>query len=1029
MMRQSSVTFGLVIAALVAAGSIDWRRAQGQGGNPVTSVSSASFEIAPIAPESIVAAFGSSLATRVEVAGSVPLPTSLAGTTVKVKDSAGAERLAQLFFVAPTQVNYLVPVGTANGAATITITSGDGVVSTGTAQIARVAPGLFTANASGQGVAAAVAVRVKPDGSQTTEPVMRFDQAQNRFVTAPIDLGPEGEQVFLILFGTGIRGRSESSPVVARIGGVDAEVLFAGPQGGFVGLDQINLRLPRSLAGRGRVNLAISIANGGASNLCELEIAASQGSAPPQVTGFSAGALLASQTLGINGQGFAPNAGDNLVRIGGVEARVLSASTTQLSVRVPFGAQSGPLSIRTPQGEWVSPNPLLMRTSISGFIEDTNRQPLPGVVVRVIDTPITATTSAEGSFILPDVLPGNAREVEIDGTRLPGSLPYPKLRLKLRALANRDNQLPAPIALQQATGPSLSFGTTALRNPTLAKAASPAQGAPRRIQTGGVSFEVPDGVGVSFPDGGTSGSLTLSIVENSRTPVNLPAGQFSQIISQVTPFGATLLPGAKLIFPNSENYAPGTPVKLLRLDQTRNSPTLGSFVEAGVAVVSADGQRIETAPNAITEATVYFVSNPRSTTTVTGRVVDSDGATPVRQALVRSRGQEAFTDGNGGFVLRGVVVNPGDLISVEASFVRPSGRVDRTQRSGIAAVVGGVTNVTPDLALPSEDSNRPPVILAPTSLAINEGENRDILFVAGDPDPGQTIQINVSGANFASIVPRVNDVYTLRLQTRANDAGRYTLTITATDNQGLNNRLDIRLTVNRPPVANTQSVLTDEDVARTITLTANDPDGDTLSFVIVSNPSRGVLSGTLPNLTYTSQPNYNGSDSFTFRVNDGLADSNVATVSIFVNPVNDSPVLTVPGAQATQTGQSVSFTVTATDVDTDQTLTFTATGLPGGATFTQASATSARFSWTPSETQTGIFTVNCTVRDNGVPALSDTKTITISVVSRWSPTAAIEGGSVFAMVSAGANLFAGTHGGGIFPQLIMAKVGLLPIQA
>src|SRR5262249_24100001 len=156
------------------------------------------------------------------------------------------------------------------------------------------------------------------------------------------------------------------------------------------------------------------------------------------------------------------------------------------------------------------------------------------------------------------------------------------------------------------------------------------------------------------------------IVENSRAPVNLPPGQFSPVVAQITAFGATLLPGGKLTFPNSDQYAPGAPVKLFRFDQTRNSPTLGSFIETGMAIVSADGQRIETSPNAITEATVYFVSNPRQTTTVTGRVVDSDGKTPVRQALARAREQETFTDGNGGFVLRGVEVSPGDQISVEA---------------------------------------------------------------------------------------------------------------------------------------------------------------------------------------------------------------------------------------------------------------------------------------------------------------------------------------------------------------------------
>jgi uncharacterized protein (TIGR03437 family) len=225
----------------------------------VASVSAASFLGGSLASESIVAAFGTALATRVEVASTLPLPTTLAGTTVRVRDSAGTERLAPLFFVAPTQINLQIPPGTVAGQATITVTSGDGTVSGGGANIATVAPGFFTANASGQGVAAATVLRVRADGTQVFEPVARFDAAQNRFVAAPIDLGPESEQVFLILFGTGFRQRSSLSATTLSIGGVSVEVLYAGAQGDFVGLDQVNARLPRSLIGRGEVDVAVRV--------------------------------------------------------------------------------------------------------------------------------------------------------------------------------------------------------------------------------------------------------------------------------------------------------------------------------------------------------------------------------------------------------------------------------------------------------------------------------------------------------------------------------------------------------------------------------------------------------------------------------------------------------------------------------------------------------------------------------------------------------------------------------------------------
>ncbi len=237
----------------------------------VANVSAASFDGTMLTVESIVAAFGTNLATVTEVAASLPLPTTLAGTTVKVKDSTGIERPAPLFFVAPSQVNYQVPPNTALGNATVTVTISDGTVSTGTARISSVAPGLFAANANGQGVAAAVALRVKADGSQSFEPVTRFDQAQNRFVAVPIDLGPESDQVFLILFGTGIRFYSTLSTVTVKVGGTDMPVQFAGAAPGLVGLDQVNARLLRSLIGRGEVDVALMV-DGKAANTVKVSI-------------------------------------------------------------------------------------------------------------------------------------------------------------------------------------------------------------------------------------------------------------------------------------------------------------------------------------------------------------------------------------------------------------------------------------------------------------------------------------------------------------------------------------------------------------------------------------------------------------------------------------------------------------------------------------------------------------------------------------------------------------------------------------
>jgi hypothetical protein len=180
---------------------------------------------------------------------------------------------------------------------------------------------------------------------------------------------------------------------------------------------------------------------------------------------------------------------------------------------------------------------------------------------------------------------------------------------------------------------------------------------------------------------------------------------------------------------------------------------------------------------------------------------------------------------------------------------------------------------------------------------------------------------------------------------------------------------------NLPPVASDQSVTTDEDTPVGITLTATDPEGNPLTFSVVSTPSHGTLSGSAPDVSYSPNANYNGPDSFTFKANDGLADSNVATVNITVNPVNDPPALTPIGNKTINEGELLGFTITATDPDGD-TLAYSAGNLPTGATFDSGTG---KFSWTPDYTQAGNYNVLFTVTDNGTPPLSASETITITV--------------------------------------------------
>ncbi len=239
-------------------------RQQRQGtGNTVTSVLPGSGATV-LTPESIVSAYGSKLATSVANA-SGSLGTTLVGTTVTIADSTGASTLAPLFYVSPAQVNYEVPASVALGAATITVKSGDGTIGTGSVTITDVEPGLFLFNTSG--LIAGSILRVTDSGQQVAENLFTQDGAGN-ITASPVDLS--NGQVYLILYGTGIR-RAAASQVTVSVGGVNAPVSYAGAQGGFVGLDQINVLLPASLAGRGDVPLSVTAA-GRQSNTARITI-------------------------------------------------------------------------------------------------------------------------------------------------------------------------------------------------------------------------------------------------------------------------------------------------------------------------------------------------------------------------------------------------------------------------------------------------------------------------------------------------------------------------------------------------------------------------------------------------------------------------------------------------------------------------------------------------------------------------------------------------------------------------------------
>lgn len=269
----------LLIAALAG-------RAAAQGN--VTVVNAASYTFDAVAPDSLAALYGTFNTAQGQTysATTLPLPTTLGGVRVTV---GGAD--AGLIVVSPGQINFVMPTLANDGPTQVVVTSADGTRVTGTVNVQRAAPGIFTARGNGQGAAAAL---VTSNGIAFT-PTFNPDGSERE-----ISAGTAANPNILVLYATGLRNAPAANPndangvaeaITATIQGVPVRVLYAGPSG-FAGLDQINLVIPPELAGLGLVRVRLLVA-GRVSNVITLRL----GGQPPPVRAepIAAGATVSGQ--------------------------------------------------------------------------------------------------------------------------------------------------------------------------------------------------------------------------------------------------------------------------------------------------------------------------------------------------------------------------------------------------------------------------------------------------------------------------------------------------------------------------------------------------------------------------------------------------------------------------------------------------------------------------------------------------------------------------------------------------------------
>ena len=244
--------------------------------------------------------------------------------------------------------------------------------------------------------------------------------------------------------------------------------------------------------------------------------------------------------------------------------------------------------------------------------------------------------------------------------------------------------------------------------------------------------------------------------------------------------------------------------------------------------------------------------------------------------------------------------------------------------------------------------------------------------VDGDPLTYEIVENPTNGTvtitnNVATYTPNANFNGTDTFTYKAKDATLYSNTATVT----------ITVTaVNDAPVAQDIAVTTTEDTAIDITLIGTDIDGDSLTYTIVGTPTNGTVTLVGNVATFTPTANFNGTGSFTYKVNDGELDSNVATVTITVTAVNDAPV-----AQdievTTLEDTAVDITLIGTDVDGDS-LTYTIVGTPTNGTVTLVGNVAT---YTPTANFNGTDSFTYKVNDGEFDSNTATVTITVTAVN------------------------------------------------
>jgi large repetitive protein len=597
---------------------------------------------------------------------------------------------------------------------------------------------------------------------------------------------------------------------------------------------------------------------------------------------------------------------------------------------------------------------------ISGVLDPSTSQGGPYVVTVTATDPSGATVTTSFVYSVQNIPPVAVN----DTASTPEDVP-----VTVAVLTNDSDPDGDPLTI---TSASANNGTVVI-NPNGTLTFIPA---PNFNGVATVTYTVSDGNG-----GVATATLTVNVGAVNDAPTALPIPNltnkdsdsasvnvgdfFSDIDGNTLSFSATGLPPGIGIDP-----ATGILSGTLAAGASQG----GSGGVYSVTVTASDG-----AGGTVSRTFSWTVTNPAPTATNDAATTDED--TPVSIPVL---GNDSDPDGDPLTVISATALN--GTVSIGAGGVltyTPNANFNGSDtityrisdgNGGFSTATVAVTinpvNDAPvavnDTASTNEDT---PSTLKP--LANDSDVDGDPLTITAATSPNGTVVINPDGTITFTPAPDFNGPTTISYTISDGKGGTSTATITVTVDA-----------VNDAPVANPSTATTNEDTPVVVPVLANDSDvdGDPLTVTSASAPNGTVVINPDGTITYTPNPNFNGTDIITYTISDGRGGFSTSTVTVTVTAINDAPTATPIAPQTNVDAAVVNYPVAGNFADLDgNTLSYSAAGLPAGLTIDPATGViSGTIDRSASQANGGAYSVTVTASDGNGGTVSQTFTWTVT---------------------------------------------------